>query len=128
MEDHLMSDFTALQKTAEEMQAEFKKVASEFQEKMRSMFTDMTKSFFEAAPEIKAVVWSQYTPYFNDGEECIFRINDLNFLTEFSEDAELPSSVYDLDDNDIEGIKVFQKRRHSEEPRLLQELYRKVRL
>jgi hypothetical protein len=85
-----MSDFSTIQKTAEQMQEEFNRVASEFQEKMRSMFTDMTKSFFEAAPEIKAVVWNQYTPYFNDGEECVFSIGDLFFLKEFD-----PSDLMD---------------------------------
>lgn len=27
---------------------------------------------------IISIYWSQYTPYFNDGEECIFRVNSLN--------------------------------------------------
>lgn len=26
---------------------------------------------------IKALYWTQYTPYFNDGEPCVFRVNDL---------------------------------------------------
>lgn len=30
--------------------------------------------------EILAVKWSQYTPYFNDGEPCIFGVNDLRVL------------------------------------------------
>ena len=30
-----------------------------------------------AAPEIAALRWRQYTPYFNDGEPCTFSVNDL---------------------------------------------------
>lgn len=32
--------------------------------------------FFEAHPEASAILWTQYTPYFNDGEACTFDIND----------------------------------------------------
>jgi hypothetical protein len=102
-----MTDFSQLQKSAQTLQEEFDRVTSEFKTKMQEMFTDMTKSFFEAAPEIKAVIWSQYTPYFNDGDECIFGINEMNFLTEYSEDATLPRYVYDLDNEEIDGISVF---------------------
>ena len=35
--------------------------------------------FFDACPEIKAIVWTQYTPYFNDGESCEFGVNDPEF-------------------------------------------------
>jgi len=29
-----------------------------------------------ALPDVESVRWTQYTPYFNDGEPCIFGIND----------------------------------------------------
>lgn len=92
-----MTDFTKLHKTALDMQVEFDKITKEFQNKMRSMFIDMTNSFFEAAPEIKAVVWNQYTPYFNDGAECVFGIYDRYFLTEFDE-KDL-QDAYDYEDS-----------------------------
>lgn len=31
------------------------------------------KEFFEIHPEIVALRWKQYTPYFNDGDACVFR-------------------------------------------------------
>lgn len=37
------------------------------------------KDFFAANPEVKAVVWTQYTPYFNDGEPCYFSVHDPSF-------------------------------------------------
>ena len=33
------------------------------------------KSFFAANPQVKRVWWSQYTPYFNDGDECVFSVH-----------------------------------------------------
>lgn len=33
-------------------------------------------------PGVKAVRWNQYTPYFNDGEACVFSANDIRIQTE----------------------------------------------
>lgn len=30
--------------------------------------------FFAAYPEVEAIKWQQYTPYFNDGEACCFGV------------------------------------------------------
>lgn len=30
------------------------------------------KQIFEAYPKLQAFRWTQYTPYFNDGDECVF--------------------------------------------------------
>ena len=35
-------------------------------------------AFFEQHKCIKAITWTQYTPYFNDGEPCEFNVYDLN--------------------------------------------------
>jgi hypothetical protein len=34
------------------------------------------EDFLAAFPEIKSVQWSQYTPYFNDGDRCTFNVHD----------------------------------------------------
>ena len=34
---------------------------------------------FEKFPELEAVRWNQYTPYFNDGDPCEFRVGDLTY-------------------------------------------------
>lgn len=33
--------------------------------------------FFESAPEIKSIYWSQYIPSFNDGDVCEFSLTDV---------------------------------------------------
>lgn len=41
------------------------------------------QDFFKANPEITAVKWTQYTPYFNDGDACQFSLHGVYFqLTE----------------------------------------------
>jgi len=37
------------------------------------------KKLFEERSEVEAVRWTQYTPYFNDGEPCVFRVNEPMF-------------------------------------------------
>lgn len=34
------------------------------------------KDFFDTHPEAKAIVWTQYTPHFNDGDACTFSMNE----------------------------------------------------
>jgi hypothetical protein len=38
--------------------------------------------FFEEYPEVEKIVWTQYTPYFNDGDPCVFRVGELAFTLE----------------------------------------------
>ncbi|WP_297653652.1 hypothetical protein [Hydrogenophaga sp.] len=39
-------------------------------------FTEALAPFFEANPRIDGIVWSQYTPYFNDGDACTFGVHE----------------------------------------------------
>lgn len=36
--------------------------------------------FFDQHPEIHALRWVQYTPYFNDGDTCTFSVLDAEYL------------------------------------------------
>lgn len=44
------------------------------------------RELFEEFPELTGVRWSQCTPYFNDGDECIFGVNEVEYNT--SDDLE----------------------------------------
>lgn len=39
--------------------------------------TGMLKTLMVSTPEVEAIRWQQYTPYFNDGDECVFSIQDI---------------------------------------------------
>jgi hypothetical protein len=58
-----------------------KKQKEELTAKLRNDFAPMLQPLFEKSEgKIKSIGWIQYTPYFNDGEECTFSTNfDLDY-------------------------------------------------
>jgi hypothetical protein len=38
-------------------------------------FDEFIKDFFIQYPQVKSFSWTQYTPYFNDGDSCTFNVN-----------------------------------------------------
>lgn len=38
--------------------------------------------FFDKCPEIVEICWTQYTPYFNDGDACTFSVDDVVYHTQ----------------------------------------------
>jgi hypothetical protein len=61
----LVSDYRALQGRMSAMK-------EEFAEASKAIFTEEVKALFEKFPKLVSFSWTQYTPYFNDGEPCIF--------------------------------------------------------
>lgn len=70
--DNLNTKFEQLLKDQAELQRKF-------QEQAQSMFKEITKEFFTKNPGITGIVWTQYTPYFNDGDTCEFMVNGATF-------------------------------------------------
>jgi hypothetical protein len=58
-----------------EKQEEIRKMKKEMVEASNKIFTELTKSIFEEYPKVESFGWSQYTPYFNDGDTCTFSVN-----------------------------------------------------
>jgi hypothetical protein len=79
----------------------YEKARNEFRAKMKYAFSDIFDEFFEKYPKIKIVKWNQYTPYFNDGDPCTFRVDEI-FAT--NEDLK-PSDI--SDEYDFEGYFVY---------------------
>lgn len=42
----------------------------------QAAIADLLKDFLTKFPEVESVRWTQYTPYFNDGDECVFGVNE----------------------------------------------------
>lgn len=76
---------------------EFLKQKELTSQKFKETFNDVIKDFFELVPSVKKVVWSQYTPYFNDGDTCTFAVYSPVFCN-FDDDTFI--SYYDEDDFD----------------------------
>lgn len=55
--------------------ADIAKKKEELTAELRKDFAPMLKPLFDKSNgKIKSISWTQYTPYFNDGEECTFSV------------------------------------------------------
>lgn len=68
-----------LQSAFEQLINDQKELQRKFQDQAQGLFKEITKEFFEKNPGITGVVWTQYTPYFNDGDTCEFSVGDPTF-------------------------------------------------
>jgi hypothetical protein len=70
----------------------------EYQKKVRAegqgLLTEMFKEFFEQNAGVDSLSWQQYTPYFNDGDPCTFRVTDVTLKF-----ADINSARENLDDS-----------------------------
>jgi hypothetical protein len=55
-----------------ELKAKIAEAKKQMEETAKTAFTDMAKEFFANNPTVLAFGWTQYTPYWNDGEPCEF--------------------------------------------------------
>lgn len=60
--------------------AELLTMKQEMQAKMKAQLVHIVKNFFNVVPKMKAITWVQYSPYFNDGDECIFHVRSVSVL------------------------------------------------
>lgn len=74
---------------------EFEEIQAEFTGRARKMFTTSLKELFESNPDLGAVTWEQYTPYFNDGDECTFSVNEPTFVPLVVREQEEDEDDYD---------------------------------
>lgn len=72
------------QQKLDELAAAKKKMQEELTIKLDPIF----KQFFVENPKIKQIVWTQYTPFFNDGEPCVFSVHDKYFVPTFFKDED----------------------------------------
>lgn len=59
----------------EELKQRHAELKNQILEESKAWFKEASQGLFDAHPEIQSFAWSQYTPYFNDGDECVFRVN-----------------------------------------------------
>lgn len=69
----------SIQTRFEQLIADQAELQRKFQEQAQGMFKEITKEFFDKNPGITGVVWTQYTPYFNDGDTCEFSVHEPTF-------------------------------------------------
>lgn len=65
----------------------------EMQNKSTGFIEAACSQFFEQCPEVEKISWTQYAPYFNDGEACEFSVNELVYTLVGDEDADDEGSI-----------------------------------
>jgi len=55
-------------------------------EKLAKKISEMISGFFLDREKVEAVRWTQYTPYFNDGDPCVFHV--YNITVQFEKEGE----------------------------------------
>src|SRR4051812_33293152 len=64
-----MTTYAELKAKMEELREQMKSAAKDF-------FRDASKDLFEENPKLESFGWTQYTPFFNDGEPCVFSVHN----------------------------------------------------
>jgi hypothetical protein len=77
----------------------------EMQENSKILMKEAFREFLEKYDVVENIFWTQYTPYFNDGESCEFSVGDVYLVLKDDEDAcEYEGSTLTNKD-DIENLK-----------------------
>lgn len=84
-----------------EMNQRMAEIKKQYQAEAQVLFKDLFSEFFEQNSEVRAVGWQQYTPYFNDGEACIFSTTvDYAWATNTENTNDIRYGDYVGDDSD----------------------------
>lgn len=65
-------------KAVAEHKARTEELNRAFRDNGKAMLKPLFDKFFADEPRAQSVKWSQYTPHFNDGDACVFRVNEPN--------------------------------------------------
>jgi hypothetical protein len=90
---------TTLQQKFDELLEKQRALQKEFQATAQKLFKETTKEFFEQNPLVQSIVWTQYTPYFNDGDTCEFRVGCATFSN--SDGSEIRWGEYTGDEEGV---------------------------
>ena len=58
------------------LKEKFLDIKREMMREGEALLKETFQAAFDANPSLYAIVWYQYTPYFNDGDPCTFSINE----------------------------------------------------
>lgn len=78
--DTLKSEHTSLK-------SRINALKEEMQENSKVLMKEAFREFLEKYDNVDNIFWTQYTPYFNDGEACEFSVNDVYLVLKGDEDA-----------------------------------------
>lgn len=76
-------------KELDETRKKISELKQELVDKSTEVFQEFQKDIFNKYPQLESFGWTQYTPYFNDGDTCIFspHTNYLKINDEWVDDS-----------------------------------------
>lgn len=89
----------------EQTEKNLSSIKERYQEEGKAEIQNTLQLFFKEFPEIKKIAWTQFTPYFNDGDECVFSVNDIMFLNDEYEIGD-KATGYDWRGNLVENLEI----------------------
>lgn len=96
-----------MEKNVEKLLNKYEKLRNKFENKSRLLFSRELDTLFNEFPNLKKFSFDQYTPYFADGDECIFGVNcdypSINGIDYWDDEDEF-EAIYE---KEIQGIRDF---------------------
>lgn len=96
-----------------QMNAELEQLKAAHLEKSKGIFTNVAAQLFTKHPALQSFGWTQYTPYYNDGDECVFSARtddpDINGIDSYSMDFE-DELITDYDSSKKDGNGNYSKK------------------
>lgn len=84
---------TAIEKFNEKIKA-FEQQKRDLVKSLKKDLKEVLKEIFTTIPEIKVIYWTQYTPYFMDGDVCEFSMNDIIVSNCDNEFVDYPEDIF----------------------------------
>lgn len=98
-------DFKELEKAFDDLQVRQAEMIKKFREEAAEIFKQSVRVLFNSSPDLQLITWTQYTPYFNDGEECVFSVNSPTFSNATGDDVhDIEYGEYDGDNPDVWAV------------------------
>ena len=74
-------DLNALEEQMNSVNKQIEELKRQNIETSKKVFHGAIAAFFKMYPEVAAIRWQQYTPYFNDGDVCEFGVHPPEFYS-----------------------------------------------
>jgi hypothetical protein len=111
----------------EALNAKVAELNKQVREESQRLLNDGFVEVFAKYPKLISFKWHQYTPYFNDGDMCTFRVNPNSLIPDFTdESAEDYDYEYEKKDSElviVNGKWMSKPRKVSEEKALNNEAF-----
>lgn len=70
----------------EEITKQYEEAKARFVAEGKEALLEAFREFLAKYPQVHMITWTQYTPYFNDGEPCTFRAGEWYAVSEGADD------------------------------------------